>query len=95
MGIVAWCVVGLLAGGLARRAVGAPKRGCLGTLVIGVLGGLLAGALWRMATGTSADTFDDLDLGSIFVAFIGAAGLLLLLEAFGGGSGRPRGSRRR
>ena len=83
MGIVAWCVVGLLAGGLARRAVGAPKRGCLGTLVIGVLGGLLAGALWRTATGTSADTFDDLDLGSIFVAFIGAAGLLLLLEAVG------------
>lgn len=90
MGIVAWCVVGLLAGGLARRAVGAPKRGCLGTMAIGVLGGLVAGAIWRVATGTSANTFDDFDLGSIVVAFLGAAGLLLVLEAIGGGRGRRR-----
>ena len=74
--------------------MGAPKRGCLWTLAIGVLGGLVAGALWRAATGTSADTFDDLDLGSIFVAFVGAAGLLLVLEAFGGGPGRGRQRRR-
>jgi uncharacterized membrane protein YeaQ/YmgE (transglycosylase-associated protein family) len=94
MGIVAWCVVGLLAGGLARRAVGAPKRGCMGTMVIGVLGGLVAGAIWRLATGTSVDTFDDFDLGSIFVAFVGAAGLLLVLEAVGSDGGRKRGRRR-
>lgn len=81
MGILAWCVVGLLAGGLARRAVGAPKRGCLGTMAIGILGALLAGALSRLATGDPIDTFDQLDLGSIFVAFIGAAALLLVLEA--------------
>jgi uncharacterized membrane protein YeaQ/YmgE (transglycosylase-associated protein family) len=89
MGIVAWCIVGLLAGGLARRAVGAPKRGCLGTIAIGVLGALVAGTIWRIATGTPLDTFEEFDLGSIFVAFIGAAGLLLVLEAFGGG-GRGR-----
>ena len=92
MGIVAWCIVGLLAGGLARRAVGAPKRGCLGTIAIGVLGALVAGFVWRAVTGTPLDTFDELDLGSIFVAFLGAAGLLLLLEALGGG---PSGRRRR
>lgn len=90
MGIVAWCVVGLLAGGLARRAVGAPKRGCLGTLAVGVVGALLGGAVWRFVQGSSAETFDDLDLGSIFIAFVGAAGLLLLLEAFGGSSRRRR-----
>lgn len=94
MGIVAWCVVGLLAGGLARRAVGAPKRGCLGTLVIGVLGGLVAGAIWRVATGTSANTFDDFDLGSVVVAFLGAAGLLLVLEAIGAEGGGRRRRRR-
>lgn len=88
MGIVAWCIVGLLAGGLARRAVGAPKRGCLGTLAVGILGALLAGAVWRFATGTPADTFDELDLGSVFVAFVGATALLLLLEALGGGRRR-------
>jgi uncharacterized membrane protein YeaQ/YmgE (transglycosylase-associated protein family) len=88
VGIVAWCIVGLLAGGLARRAVGAPKRGCLGTLAIGVIGALLAGSVSRFATGHSLDTFNDLDLGSVFVAFIGASALLLVLEA-------ANGSRRR
>ena len=90
MGIVAWCIVGLLAGGLARRAVGARKRGCIGTIAIGVLGALFAGAVWRFATGTPVDTFDELDLGSIFVAFVGSAALLLVLEAIGGGSRHNR-----
>lgn len=85
MGIIAWCVMGLIAGGLARRAVGAPKRGCLATIAIGVLGALLAGAASRFATGDPIDTFNELDLGSIFVAFIGAAALLLVLEAASGG----------
>ena len=87
MGIVAWCVMGLLAGGLARRAVGAPKRGCLATIAIGIVGALLAGAASKLATGEPLDTFDELDLGSVFVAFIGAAALLLVLEA---ASGRRR-----
>ena len=84
MGILAWCFVGLIAGGLARRAVGAPKRGCLGTIAIGVLGALFAGGVSRFATGDSISTFNEFDLGSIFVAFIGAAALLLVLEAAGG-----------
>ncbi len=87
MGILAWCVMGLLAGGLARRAVGAPKRGCLGTIAVGVLGALVAGAVSKVATGDELSTFDELDIGSVFVAFIGAAALLLVLEA---ASGRKR-----
>jgi len=87
MGIIAWCIMGLLAGGLARRAIGAPKRGCFGTIAIGVLGALLAGAASKFATGDEIATFDEFDLGSVFVAFIGAAALLLVLEA---ASGRRR-----
>jgi len=87
MDLLAWCVMGLLAGGLARRAVGAPKRGCLATIAIGILGAVLAGAASRLATGEKLNTFDELDLGSVFVAFIGAAALLLVLEA---ASGRRR-----
>lgn len=90
MGILAWCIVGLIAGALAQRAVGAPKRGCLGTIAIGVLGALFAGAVTRLATGDEISTFDELDLGSIFVAFVGAAALLLVLEAAGGRAGRRR-----
>jgi uncharacterized membrane protein YeaQ/YmgE (transglycosylase-associated protein family) len=87
MDILAWCVMGLLAGGLARRAVGAPKRGCLATIAIGIIGALLAGAASKLATGEELNTFEELDLGSVFVAFIGASALLLVLEA---ASGRKR-----
>jgi uncharacterized membrane protein YeaQ/YmgE (transglycosylase-associated protein family) len=81
MGILSWIVVGLIAGGLARRVVGAPKRGCLATIVIGVVGALLAGAVYRLATGTELDAFEEFDLGALFVAFLGACGLLLVLQA--------------
>jgi uncharacterized membrane protein YeaQ/YmgE (transglycosylase-associated protein family) len=84
MGMLAWCLVGLLAGGLARRAVGAPKMGCLMTIAVGVIGAFLAGAVARFVTGDEISTFDEVDLGSIFVAFVGAAALLLVLGAAGG-----------
>ncbi len=87
MNLLGWIIVGLLAGGLARRAVGAPKRGCLATIGIGVLGALIGGALFRFATGDPIGAFDEFDLMSIFVAFVGAAALLLVLEAVGG---KPR-----
>jgi uncharacterized membrane protein YeaQ/YmgE (transglycosylase-associated protein family) len=81
MGILGWIVVGFIAGGLARWVTGARKRGCLSTLVVGILGALIGGALFRLASGDDVNTFDDFDLGSIFVAFVGAVLLLLVLEA--------------
>ena len=83
MSILSWIVVGLIAGGLARRVVDAPKRGCLATIAIGVIGALLAGAVYRLATGEELDTFDEFDLGALGVAFLGACGLLLVLQAIG------------
>ena len=83
MGPISWIIVGLLAGGLARRAVGAPKRGCLATIAIGVVGAFLAGAAYRLVTGDRLSAFDDFSLSALFVAFLGAAGLLLVLQAFG------------
>ena len=83
MGILGWLFVGFVAGGLARVVTGAEKRGCLGTIVVGILGALLGGALFRFATGDEVSTFDDVDVGSIAVAFIGAALLLLVLQAIG------------
>ena len=80
MGVVGWVVVGLLAGGLARMATGSEKRGCLGTMVVGILGGLIGGALFN-AVGDNGIT--DFGLWSIFVAFIGACALLFLLQLAG------------
>jgi uncharacterized membrane protein YeaQ/YmgE (transglycosylase-associated protein family) len=80
MGVLAWIVVGFLAGGLARVATGAPKRGCLGTTVVGILGGVIGGALFNAAGERGIDEFS---LWSVLVAFVGAALLLLVLEALG------------
>ncbi|MCU1353028.1 MAG: hypothetical protein JWM05_2237 [Acidimicrobiales bacterium] len=85
MGVLGWIVVGLIAGGLARMATGAQKRGCLGTMAIGILGGLLGGALFNLAGGHGIVRFG---LWSILVAFVGASALLLVL------GGRRSGRRR-
>ncbi|MGH9215683.1 MAG: GlsB/YeaQ/YmgE family stress response membrane protein [Acidimicrobiales bacterium] len=81
MSILGWIVVGFIAGILARWVTGARSLGCLVTTVVGILGGLIGGALFRLATDNDTDVIDDFDIGSIFVAFIGAVLLLLLLEA--------------
>jgi len=78
MGPLSWIVVGLIAGGLGRRAVGAQKRGCLATMVIGILGGLIGGALSSAAGG---DGIGDFGLRSLIVAFVGACLLLFILQA--------------
>jgi uncharacterized membrane protein YeaQ/YmgE (transglycosylase-associated protein family) len=83
MNILAWLVVGFVAGGLARWVTQSRKRGCLATMVVGIIGALIGGALYRLATGEEGSTFDDFDLGSVFVAFLGAVLLLLVLEALG------------
>ena len=80
MGVIGWIVVGLLAGGLARRATGSEQRGCLGTMVIGILGGIIGGALFNAIGGKG---ITDFGLWSILVAFIGACVLLFLMQAAG------------
>jgi len=81
MSILGWIVVGFIAGALARWVTGARSLGCLVTIVVGILGGLIGGALFRLVTDRDTDVIDDFDLGSVFVAFVGAVLLLLLLEA--------------
>ena len=80
MGVIGWIVVGLLAGGLARMATGSEKRGCLATMVIGILGGIIGGALFNAAGGNG---IGDGGIGSIFVAFVGACALLFIMQAIG------------
>jgi uncharacterized membrane protein YeaQ/YmgE (transglycosylase-associated protein family) len=79
--ILGWIVVGFIAGTLARWVTGARHRGCLVTIVVGILGGLIGGALFQLATDNDTDVVDDFGLGSVFVAFVGAVLLLLALEA--------------
>ena len=81
MSVLGWIVVGFIGGGLARVATGAQKRGCLGTIAVGILGGVIGGALFN-AAGERGIT--DSGLWSILVAFVGACALLFLLQLVGG-----------
>jgi uncharacterized membrane protein YeaQ/YmgE (transglycosylase-associated protein family) len=74
--VLLWAVIGLIAGWLASAVVGG-GYGVIGDIVVGIVGAFLGGLLFR-ATGTSAP-FAGI-AGTIFVAFIGAIVLLLLLR---------------
>ncbi len=79
MSILAWIVVGIVAGLLARLVVpGEGPGGLLGDLIIGVVGALIGGWIFH-ALGYAGAT--GMNLWSIFVAFVGAVVLLLILRA--------------
>jgi len=74
--ILLWIVIGLIAGWLASAVVGG-GFGLIGDIVVGVVGAFVGGFVFRaLHIGTP---FGGL-AGTIFVAFIGAVVLLLLLR---------------
>ena len=77
-GVLAWIVVGLIAGALAGRVVEGRGLGCLGDIVVGIvgaiLGGLILGQLGLFTEGPQGF------LGTLIVAFIGAVILLAILR---------------
>ena len=80
-----WIIVGLVAGVLASLIVGGVGYGIIGDIVIGVVGAFIGGFVFREA-GWHAP-FGGL-AGTIFVAFIGALILLVLLHAIRGARAR-------
>ena len=80
MNLLAWIVVGLLAGWIARAVVRDDRSGCIYTLVVGVLGALIGGALMN-AFDDQERGVDDFSLRSVLVAALGATLLLLVLQA--------------
>jgi len=82
---LSWVVVGLLAGLGARAVTGERRTGCLGTIVLGILGGILGGVLFKAA---GDEGINEFSLRSILVAFVGATVLLFLWSALGGRRGR-------
>ena len=82
MSILAWIVVGIVAGFLAKAVVpGEGPGGILGDLVVGVVGAVLGG--WIMNAFGNAGA-SGINIWSIFVAFLGAVVLLFLLRALTG-----------
>jgi uncharacterized membrane protein YeaQ/YmgE (transglycosylase-associated protein family) len=89
MGILSWIVVGLIAGFLARVVVKGGGYGCIGDVIIGMIGGLLGGfiASYFFHIG---DPMSGINPTSILIAFLGAVLLLLVLRLLGGSRRRSR-----
>jgi uncharacterized membrane protein YeaQ/YmgE (transglycosylase-associated protein family) len=81
MGIIAWILLGLFAGAIARALI--PGRtepgGCIGTTAVGILGALLGGFIASALDIGEIDEF--FDLGTWLIAIGGSVLLLLILRA--------------
>ncbi len=74
--IVTWVIVGGVAVLLAEWLIGGINAGCIGTVIIGILGAFIGGWVFRelgISIGTGL-------VNSIITAFVGAAVLLLIIR---------------
>jgi uncharacterized membrane protein YeaQ/YmgE (transglycosylase-associated protein family) len=78
--LVAWILVGFIAGWLAATLATGRGFGCLGNTAIGLAGAIIGGLLFSALGITGATGF----IGSIIIASIGAALLLVLATLLGG-----------
>jgi uncharacterized membrane protein YeaQ/YmgE (transglycosylase-associated protein family) len=76
MGVIAWIVIGLLAGWLAGRITDSP-RGLLRNLAVGLVGSILGGFL---ASKLGIAVVPDF-LGELITAIIGAVVFLFVWQA--------------
>jgi uncharacterized membrane protein YeaQ/YmgE (transglycosylase-associated protein family) len=76
MGLIAWLVVGAIAGWLASMVIPS-GLGLIGDIIVGIVGGFIGGFLFH-AIGEVGLT--GLSIWSIFVAFIGAVVLLYVIR---------------
>ncbi len=81
MAIIAWILLGLVAGAIAKALMpGKDPGGLVVTIAIGIAGSLIGGFLWKLLTG--ADGWGDFDIGGILIAIVGAMILLALYRRF-------------
>jgi uncharacterized membrane protein YeaQ/YmgE (transglycosylase-associated protein family) len=80
-GIIAWVVIGLIAGWLAGVAMRGGGFGIAGDIVTGLLGALIGGFLMSFFVEGATGFW-----GSIVVAFIGACVLIAIVRALSPGS---------
>lgn len=85
MSIIAWIVLGLLAGFIASKIVNKAGEGMLLDIVLGVVGAVVGGWLFN-AFGMSRVT--GLNIYSLLVAVVGAVVVLFGYHAITGRSGR-------
>ena len=75
MGIIAWLIVGLIAGWLTGKIMGGPGKGALMDTIIGLIGALVGGFLMQLL-GFSARG------GMIYTIFVAVIGAVILTWIF-------------
>lgn len=79
MGLLSWIIFGALAGWVASIIMGINRQqGCLGNIIVGVVGALIGGFLMQLIGRESVMTFS---IRSFLVAVVGAVILLALVRA--------------
>jgi len=83
MSILAWIIIGLLAGVIANIVYPGPsKGGWLGAMVLGIVGAVVGGFLAGMLTGQDWTT--GVNISTLVVSVIGALILLVAYHTFAG-----------
>jgi uncharacterized membrane protein YeaQ/YmgE (transglycosylase-associated protein family) len=78
MGILAWIILGLIAGFIASRVVKSEGSGCVLDIVLGIVGAFVGGIIFSALGGVGVTGFN---LWSLFVATIGAIVILVVYHA--------------
>jgi len=85
MGIIAWLIVGAIAGWLAGMLVkGDESLGVIGHIVLGIIGALVGGFIAGLLTG--GDYISGINITTIIVATIGAVIVVVAYNALRGRS---------
>jgi uncharacterized membrane protein YeaQ/YmgE (transglycosylase-associated protein family) len=83
MGILAWIVVGLIAGWLASMVMRGGGYGLIGDIIVGIVGALIGGFLAANLL-NMPNAVNGINITSILVAFIGALILIAILRMVSG-----------
>ena len=81
MGIIAWIIVGLIAGFLASKVVNRSGEGFMRDMLLGIIGAFVGGWIFN-AMGQAGVT--GINLYSILVAFVGGVVVLVIYHAIFG-----------
>jgi len=85
MGIIAWIVLGLIAGWLAGQVMKGGGYGLVGDIVLGIVGALVGGFLASTLLGLDVNGFNVM---SILIAFVGACLVIAVSRALTGSRSR-------
>jgi uncharacterized membrane protein YeaQ/YmgE (transglycosylase-associated protein family) len=81
MGLLAWIVLGAIAGFLANLLMGG-RTGLIGMVLLGIIGAIVGG--WIAGTLLHVGDVTGLNLESVLVAVFGAVVIIFLARALGG-----------